>query len=290
MRGVREIGPAGVRDEHECRRTPHPPLVPDPCPSPPPQYVVSVVGKLPDGTTTPASNTLTFTTPQDGCAPCWLSACCLLRRAAQGCCARKQTSPPPCLAAPPPDVTRSGPAITDARAAGPSDADVVLTPPPGTLPDSYTVVLCPRPAGSAPCVTQTCPTASCPVSGLQPGTGYDVTATASVDGVDTPASNSATLTTPAADAPVLTAADDTSSSTGFAEGAAPPGAAFTQYTFAARPLAGGAVVVIISATPSVVFTGLLPATQYEVSLVGTLPDGSSVPAPNTISFVTPADG
>lgn len=167
---------------------------------------------------------------------------------------------------------------------------MVLTPPPGTTPDSYTVVLCPQPAGSAPCITQTCPTATCPVAGLQPGTVYDVSATASVAGVDTPASNSATLTTPDADAPVLTAADDTSASTGFAAGAAPPGAAFTQYTFTARPLGGGALVVVISPTPAVVFTGLLPATQYEVSMVGTLPDGSTVPAPNTISFVTPADG
>ena len=64
-----------------------------------------------------------------------------------------------------------------------------------------------------------------------------------------------------------------------------------QYTFTVTPLNGGPALVFNSTTPTNVnFTGLTPATQYEVSVVGTRPNGSITPPSNTLNFVTPAAG
>lgn len=146
----------------------------------------------------------------------------------------------------------------------------------------------------------------CPLEGLTPDTTYNVIATARINGVDTPVSSSAQVVTPASDAPVLTAADDTSSTTGLSTAALPPGVTYISYTFTARPVLGGQTVVVTSTTPEVDYTstnpagrklsqvqlaGLLqPGTKYEVTVVATRPDGSTVPAPNAITFVTPAPG
>lgn len=90
---------------------------------------------------------------------------------------------------------------------------------------------------------------------------------------------------------MLTSADDTSATTGHATAAPPPGVTFASYTFTATPLNGaGPPVTVTSATPAVDFTGLLPETQYVVTVAGTLANGTSIPAPNTLAFVTPSDG
>ena len=62
-----------------------------------------------------------------------------------------------------------------------------------------------------------------------------------------------------------------------------------QYTFTATPLNGGPPVVVTSSTPEANFTGLEPATQYEVTTTATRPDGTTTPASNPITFVTPAE-
>ena len=223
----------------------------------------------------------------------------------------------------------SAPSIVDANPTSPTSAEVTLNPPANAGPvDSYQVSMCPTTGGS--CVTATCKTTVCEVAGLKPGTTYDVTADAIIAGKPVPTSNTAEVTTPPAGAPTLTSADDTSSTTAqaTAEPPAPAGVTFTQYTFTATPLDGGAPAVVTSSTPEVTFTGLTPATQvrsacvtvdlavcilnkvhcaaqcsqlkaprvscfalqYEVTVVGTLPDGSNSPVSNTLDFVTPAAG
>lgn len=62
-----------------------------------------------------------------------------------------------------------------------------------------------------------------------------------------------------------------------------------QYVFTAHPLNGGAVQLFTVLKPRVALTGLAPATQYEISVVG-LRGGVRSPASNTGSFVTPALG
>lgn len=63
-----------------------------------------------------------------------------------------------------------------------------------------------------------------------------------------------------------------------------------QYTFTVIPLNGDANLTFTSADPIVSFTGLAPATQYEVVVVGALSTGGSTPPSNTLTFVTPAAG
>lgn len=61
-----------------------------------------------------------------------------------------------------------------------------------------------------------------------------------------------------------------------------------QYTFTATPANGGTPVVVTSSTPDASFTGLKPSTQYTVKVTATRGDGSTTPASNTLTFVTPA--
>lgn len=104
---------------------------------------------------------------------------------------------------------------------------VTLNPPVNsTSPvDYYTVKVCPTSGGT--CVTKNCTTTVCPIDGLQPNTPYTVTAEAVIGGKPVPASNTDSLTTPAAGAPTLTSAQDTSSTTGTATVAPPPGVTYT---------------------------------------------------------------
>lgn len=70
---------------------------------------------------------------------------------------------------------------------------------------------------------------------------------------------------------------------------APP-ARCLQYTFTVTPLSGGANLTFTSATADVNMTGLAPATQYLVVVVGAISGGGTTPPSNTLSFVTPAAG
>lgn len=180
-----------------------------------------------------------------------------------------------------------GPTIVDADPTSPTSGRIVLDPPANaTGPvDYYKVVLCPRDGGA--CIEQTCPTATCDVSGLTPNTVYDVTAEAVIDGQTTPASNTAELVTPPVGAPALTAADDTTCTTAYATATPAPGTSPTSYTFTFAPASGGTPVTVTTTARSVNVTGLLPATQYEVTVVARSAGGSSTPPSNTITFVTP---
>lgn len=213
------------------------------------QYSVSVVGTLPGGTTSPVSNAITFTTPEAG-----------------------------------------SPIVVDAVPTSPTSATVLLNPPAGsTAPvDSYIVTLCPAGSTSG-CVTQTCLSASCPVTGLVPGTSYDVTAVAVIGGQTTPVSNTAALAMPPAGAPALVSADDTSSTTASVTARPPPGTTPISYTFTAVPLDGGAPVVVTSTRLTAALAGLDPATQYEVTVTARLPDGTVTAASEPLAFVTPPE-
>ncbi|KAL4448135.1 hypothetical protein ABPG75_005354 [Micractinium tetrahymenae] len=213
-------------------------------------YEVTVVGKLSDGTSAAAPNKLAFKTPATG-----------------------------------------APVIAAADPTSPTTATVLLNPPavaPGPV-DKYKVTLCEQPAGT-PCVTKECPTITCPITGLTPGAAYRVSAVAVIGGSEVPAANTLPLVMPDAGAITLVRAADTGSTTGEATAVPPPAVTITQYTFTVVALNGGANLTFTSATPDVDFTGLAPATQYEVSVVGTKSTGGPTSRSNTLTFVTPAAG
>ena len=121
------------------------------------------------------------------------------------------------------------PIIADARPTSPTAADILLNPTTTGGPvSSYEVKLCPNAPATGPCATITCPTVECPVSRLIPGTDYTVSAVAVVGGNRVPASNTLQLAMPDSNTPTLTSVVDTSSTTGAATAAAPPGATYTQ--------------------------------------------------------------
>jgi hypothetical protein len=189
-------------------------------------------------------------------------------------------------------VIRTGrlgaPTVAAASPTGPTTALVRLSPPTsGAAVTRYTVSVCLK-ATPSKCVAANGTSTQVLVAGLAAGAQYTVTATAVVGGSLVPASNSLPLAMPAAGAPILLTATATSAVTGAATAAAPNGAIFSQYTFTAKPLNGGASAT--STVPNPLngrFTGLKAATQYDVTVVGRRNGGAS-PASNVLPFVTPA--
>ena len=121
------------------------------------------------------------------------------------------------------------PVIVSAQPTSPTTAAILLNPPAAGGPvTSYEVKLCPSAPATGPCITKSCPTASCSVTGLTPGATYIVSAAAVVGGVRVPASNTLPLTMPAADRPTLISAVDTSATTANTTAAPPRGATYTQ--------------------------------------------------------------
>lgn len=114
----------------------------------------------------------------------------------------------------------------DASPTSPTAATVQLQPPASGGPvDSYQVSLCPAAGGA--CVNATCPTTTCPVTGLKPDTTYTATAVAVVGGKPRPVSNAVDVSTPPAGAPTLTDATATSGTTATATATPPMGTNFT---------------------------------------------------------------
>jgi hypothetical protein len=72
-------------------------------------------------------------------------------------------------------AVRSSPAVAG-RALSPTTAATVIRPPIGGPWESYRLTLCPVGGPSGGCVVITCPTTSCPVSGLKAETSYVVQA------------------------------------------------------------------------------------------------------------------
>ena len=96
-------------------------------------------------------------------------------------------------AAPPPPAPFSLPFINSSRPINSTDGIVDITPPTTQVNcTAYIVQLC----SSGTCFNTTCPS-RCPVTGLSPGTTYNVSAVC-VDAIygEVPASNTGTLTTP----------------------------------------------------------------------------------------------
>lgn len=180
------------------------------------------------------------------------------------------------------------PNIASTTANSPTTATIVLNAPPGTVPTYYEVKLCSEPALTQ-CVTKRCPTIICPFDALTPNTIYKVTCQAFINGKLVPASNSLPLQMPGAGSPTLVTAQAAGSRTGAATAAPPKGVTFDRYVFTARPLSGGPSATSDVAGPLLgKFTGLTPATQYEVKVVG-YKNGVASPASNILFFVTPAD-
>ena len=66
---------------------------------------------------------------------------------------------------------RSSPGVLG-TALSPTTATVVIKPPSGGPWESYELTLCPVGGPATRCIVVTCPTTSCPVTGLTPGTSY----------------------------------------------------------------------------------------------------------------------
>lgn len=90
--------------------------------------------------------------------------------------------------------------------------------------------------------------------------------------------------------PVLTSAATYGGTTGHATATAPRGVTYTQWTFIATPVGGGAAVTATGPTPYVRFDRLNPGTQYTISVVGTTANGQKSPASDTVQVTTPSTG
>lgn len=222
-----------------------------------------MVGVLTSGVESPAPNIISFATPKDRCVgihscllgaqskldPCPLAgttpACC----ADVACCSYRSHQPP---AAPPLSHLRSAAVLVVADPLSPTTADLQLNPPAADVKvDKYVCTLRLRlaaggslarrlsaaarrlaatgpatAAGSPYVVTVECWTTDCPAQGLTPGATYDVSAVALVGGLPTPVANVLPLTMPNPNAPTLVTAYDTSSVSGAALAAPPPGVTY----------------------------------------------------------------
>ena len=172
-------------------------------------------------------------------------------------------------------------------------AEVVITPPliggPWT---SFEVTVCPIGGPQALCIKTTCTTpTTCKLSGLRAMTTYVVSSVAlkmvNGQGVRSLRSNEDTFTTPAA--PLLVSAQAWGATTGQATATGALGEQYRQWVFTARPVKGGANVVVRNTAPNARFYGLKPSTEYEASAIGILVDGRSTAAPNLLRFTTPSD-
>ena len=122
------------------------------------------------------------------------------------------------------------PPVVSAVATAPTLAVVTINPAStGEPATAYTVTLCP--AGGGACVTATCPTTTCLVPGLAPGTKYNAKAVAIQGGSPSPSSPPVEVTTPAAGAPSVTSAVPTTATTAAVTLDPPAGVVFTSVSW-----------------------------------------------------------
>ena len=140
------------------------------------------------------------------------------------------------------------------------------------------------PVGGGSPITVTCATPDCTLTGLAPGTTYEVTATGtSPSGAPTPASPPQTVTTPAAGSPVVDV--QATSPTSVDVNVSPAPGTSGPYTITAVPVGGGTPITVTCPTADCSLTGLAPGTTYEVTVAGK--DGNGNPtAPSAVDTVT----
>ena len=165
--------------------------------------------------------------------------------------------------------------------------EALISPAPGVT-GPYTVTAAPVGGGSP--ITVVCATPDCPVTGLKPGTTYEVTATGTgPNGSPTPASPPETVTTPAAGSPTVDVKP--TSPTSVAVDIAPAPGTTGPYTVTATPAGGGSPITVVCASAtSCDLTGLAPGMTYDVVVSGK--DSAGKPtAPSAVDTVTtPAPG
>jgi len=181
-------------------------------------YTVTAVATLPGGTTLPVEGTRTVSTPAGS----------------------------------------GSPALNTATPTSPTTAAVTIEPPTsGPVPANYTVTLTPVGGGSP--ITVTCVNPDdCPITGLTPDTTYTASAVGNLPGGGTtPASGTASITTPddGSDTPTASPAiTDTSASTPTSGTVviAPPstGPQPTNYTVTLTPVDGGSPITVVCAPGS----------------------------------------
>ena len=159
--------------------------------------------------------------------------------------------------------------------------------PSANVTGPYNVTAVPVGGGSP--ITVTCATPDCTLTGLAPGTTYEVTATGtSPSGAPTPASPPQTVTTPAAGSPVVDV--QATSPTSVDVNVSPAPGTSGPYTITAVPVGGGTPITVTCPTADCSLTGLAPGTTYEVAVTGT--DGNGNPtAPSAVdTVITPKPG
>lgn len=145
----------------------------------------------------------------------------------------------------------------------------------------------------AGCVTTTCPASTtvktCPVTGLEPDTTYAVEVVpVKADGTEGPASNEDVITTPTA--VVVTSAEPYGPTSALVTATSPAGNDYKEWQFIATPVGGGTPITVTSDSPEARFFNLQPNTQYEVTAVGVLPDGTQEESSNSLLMTTPPLG
>lgn len=174
---------------------------------------------------------------------------------------------------------------TVSATAGDGDATITVTAGSGGAPASYTVT------GGAGC-TITAPSTSCTISGLQNGTSYTFTATATNNSGTSTAGTSSSVTPAAAPPGIPTLSNEVVGDGQITvDVTAGLGGTPTKYTIIATPSGGGQAVQqdcnYSSSTTSCVVTGLSNGVSYD--LTATASDGNVTTNPSTaISGLTPA--
>ena len=196
------------------------------------------------------------------------------------------------------------PAIASYTSTSDTSGFLVINPPNVTqIVLDYQVTATPLGQSNQSLVlTFTCNSAlNCPLTGLSPGTQYNVSVSAQLgastgnskgtlgEGGLSPPSTGVFLGTATVGAPTLTGVFATGATAAVASGTAPTiGGPWVTYTFTAAVVGGSGSVVCVNQAPTCGFTGLAGGATYSVTIVASTISSTNSVQSNAIIFTTPS--